>query len=318
MAEEFTKLFVGIDVSKKWLDIVLLPSNETWRIKNREEDILNFIETLVDMQGSLERIIVEATGGYEALLVDNLFVYHLPVARVNPGRVREFARSIGQLAKTDKIDAKMLALFGEAILPALTRLQNDAERALSALLERRSQLIDIQTAEKNRMETAPDTIRPSLNTHLQWLNEEIKKLDTQIGQFIDNHPELKQKENLLQSVPGVGRITASKLIADVPELGECNRKEIAALIGIAPFNNDSGRRRGKRSIKGGRGDVRHVLYMAALSATRFNPDIRRLYLRLCNNGKPKKVALVACMRKLLTILNSIIAHQTPWQSAVSS
>jgi transposase len=318
MAEILPRSFVGIDVSKKWLDIAVIPSGENWRAENSEAGIRALIQRLEDLQGELMRIVVESTGGYEAMLLSRLCAAQLPVSHVNPGRVRQFARSTGQLAKTDTLDAKMLARFGEAIQPPLTRLPSPDQQALSALVDRRKQLLNIQTAEKNRLATAPATIQASLKTHLQWLKTEIKKLDKQIKEFIEHHPEFKQKDELLQSAPGIGKVASSKLIADVPELGQCNHKQIAALIGVAPFNHDSGRKQGKRSIKGGRADVRHVLYMATLTATRFNPIIKSFYQRLCRAGKKKKVALVACMHKLLTILNAILAHQTPWQPVLSS
>ena len=317
MAEILLKTNVGIDVSKKWLDIVVIPSGETWRTENTGEAIGELIKKLEQLEGKIERIIVEATGGYESWLVSRLYDAGMPVARVNPGRVREFARSVGQLAKTDKLDAKILARFGEAVKPPLTRPLSPDEQALDALLERRTQLLNIQSAEKNRLELAPIAIRSSVQEHLNWLKKEIKKLDQEIEQFIDHHPDFKKKDALLQSVPGIGIITSSKLIADVPELGQCDRKEIAALVGIAPFNRDSGFKSGSRSIKGGRGDVRHILYMATLSATRHNPVIKAFYQRLRNAGKKKKVALVACMRKLLTILNAIIRDQIAWQSSFS-
>jgi transposase len=318
MAEILLRSFVGIDVSKKWLDIAVLPSGETWREENSEAGIRELLRKLEHLPGELVRIVVEATGGYEALLVSRLCAAQLPVSRVNPRRVREFARSTGQLAKTDTLDAKILARFGEALQPPLTRLPSPEEQALSALVERRQQLLVIQTAEKNRLDTAPAAIQDSLKTHLQWLKGEIKKLDKEIKQFIECHPEIKHKNELLQSVPGIGIGASSKLIADVPELGQCDNKAIAALIGTAPFNQDSGRKQGKRSIKGGRADVRRVLYMATLSATRFNPVIKSFYDHLRKAGKKKKVALVACMRKLLTILNAILARQTPWHPALAS
>jgi len=215
------------------------------------------------------------------------------------------------------LDAKILARFGEAVKPPLTRPLSPDELALDALLERRTQLLNIQSAEKNRLELAPTAIRSSVQEHLTWLKKEIKKLDQEIEQFIDHHPDFKKKDALLQSVPGIGIVTSSKLIADVPELGQCDRKEIAALIGTAPFNRDSGFKSGKRSIKGGRSDVRRILYMATLCATRHNPVIKAFYQRLRNAGKKKKVALVACMRKLLTILNAIIRDQVAWQSCSS-
>jgi len=315
MAEILLKTFVGIDVSKKWLDIAVLPSGETWRTENSQTGIGILLQKLEPLKRDLQRIIVEATGGYEAMAVAELYTARFPVSRVNPGRVREFARSVGQLAKTDKLDAKILARFGEAVQPALTCLPTKEEQALSALVDRRKQLLDIQTAEKNRLDLAHSQLQNSLKDHLQWLKQELKRLEKEIEQFIDSRPEFKHKNELLQSVPGVGKTTAAKLIADVPELGKCDRKEIAALIGTAPFNRDSGYKRGKRSIKGGRADVRQILYMATLTATRCNPVIKAFYDHLRQAGKKNKVALVACMRKMITILNAIVARQIPWQPA---
>ncbi len=317
MAEQPTRFFVGIDVSKAWWDIAVLPSGESWRMANSAAGLDELLHQLKGLNGEMVRIVVESTGGYEAQLVAGLGAAGWPVARVNPRRVREFARSTGQLAKTDRLDARILAHFGEVLQPALTRLPSQAEQALSALIDRRQQLLDIQTAEKNRLAMAPATIQDSVKTHLQWLKSEIHKLDEDIQQFIQQHPDFQQKDELLRSVPGVGKVTSSKLIADVPELGACDRKQIAALIGTAPFNQDSGRKQGKRSIQGGRADVRHVLYMAALAATRFNPVIRSFYQRLRRAGKKNKVALVACMRKLLTILNAILARRIPWQPVLT-
>lgn len=316
MAEE--ALYIGIDVSKQWLDIVVIPNGESLRIGNTEQAIGELIKDLENQDHSIERIVVEATGGYEDLVVRMLIDAGLPVARVNPGRVREFARSVGQLAKTDKLDARILAHFGKAVKPALTVLPSPKKRALDALLERREQLLNMQTAEKNRLGTAPQNIHASVQEHLLWLKQEIKKLDREIAQSIHDHPDFKQEDKILQSVPGIGKIASSKFIADVPELGRCNRKEIAALIGTAPFSRDSGFKRGRRSTKGGRSDVRCVLYMATLSATRCNPVIKVFYQRLCKSGKENKVALVACMRKLLTILNAMIRDQRPWQPGFSS
>jgi transposase len=314
MAETIVVTCVGIDVSKKWLDVAVIPSGETWRTENTEEAIRVLIERLKDMQSM--RIVVESTGGFEVRLVTELYKGGLPVSRVNPARVREFARSIGQLAKTDKLDAKLLARFAEAVQPSLTRLPNEAEQALSALLARRKQLLEMLSAEQNRLETAPMGIRPSLHEHIQWLKDQCKKLDREIDKFIQQHPDFKQKDGILQSTPGVGKITASTLVANLPELGECNGKQIAALVGTAPFNRDSGFKKGKRSIQGGRADVRQVLYMATLSATRHNSVIKTFYQRLLAAGKKKKVALVACMRKLLTILNAMIAHHSYWKPVV--
>jgi transposase len=315
MAEITNSTNIGIDVSKEWLDIVVMPSGETWRTQNTEEKISVLVQKLETLKP--ERIVIEATGGYERLVTTKIYLAGLPVCRVNPKRVRYFARSIGQLAKTDKLDAKILARFGELVKPDLTQLPSEQEQHLSALLARREQLLAILVAEKSRMETTPVKIRPSLNEHITWLKNQIKELDTEIDEFINSTPDLKEKDELLQEVEGIGKKTSAKLIADVPELGACNRKQIAALIGIAPYNQDSGNKKGQRSISGGRPDVRSVLYMATLAATRFNPVIKVFYQRLLKEGKKKKVAIIACMRKLLTILNSIIRDSKHWNSSLN-
>jgi transposase len=225
---------------------------------------------------------------------------------------------LGLLAKTDKLDAKVLALFGERMQPPLTRLASEQEQLLSALITRREQISGFLVAERNRLHTAPQSLHASLNEHITWLKQQLNQLDRQIDEFVNHTPDFKEKEELLREVQGIGKKTAAKLIADVPELGECNNKQIAALIGTAPFNHDSGRKRGQRSISGGRPDVRSVLYMATLTATRRNPVIRAFYHRLLQAGKLKKVALVACMRKLLTILNAIIRDRVHWNPAFAS
>jgi transposase len=316
MAEITNSTNIGIDVSKEWLDIVVLPSGETWRTQNTEEKISVLVEKLETLKP--ERIVIEATGGYERLVTTKLYVTKLPVCRVNPRRVRYFARSIGQLAKTDKLDAKVLARFGEVIKPALTQLPSEQEQLLSTLLTRREQLLSMLVAEKNRMSIAPAKIRPSLNEHITWLKDQLKELDQEIDAFINDTPDLKEKDDFLQEVEGVGKRTAAKLIADVPELGACDRKQIAALIGTAPYSHDSGYKKGQRAISGGRPDVRSVLYMAALTATRCNPVIKVFYQRLLMAGKKKKVAIVACMRKLLTILNAILRDRKRWNPALST
>ena len=313
MAEITTSTNIGIDVSKEWLDIVVISSGETWRTQNTEEKISVLVQKLETLKP--ERIVIEATGGYERLVTTKMYLAGLPVCRVNPKRVRYFARSIGQLAKTDKLDAKILARFGELVKPDLTQLPSEQEQHLSALLARREQLLAMLVAEKSRMDTAPTKIRSSLNEHITWLKNQIKELDTEIDEFINGTPDLKEKDELLQEVEGIGKKTSAKLIADVPELGTCDRKQIAALIGIAPYNQDSGNKKGQRSISGGRPDVRSVLYMATLAATRFNPVIKVFYQRLLAQGKKKKVAIIACMRKLLTILNAIIRDSKHWDSS---
>jgi transposase len=316
MAETTNPTNIGIDVSKDWLDIVVRPSGETWRTEN----ITGKIDVLIEKLEALkpERIIIEATGGYERLVVSKLYLAGLPVCRVNPRRVRYFARSIGQIAKNDKMDGKVLAHFGEAVKPALTQLPTEQEQLLSALLVRREQLSNILVAEKNRLDTAPAQIRSSLNEHITWLKKQLKELDKEVDAFINDTPDFKEKDELLQEVEGVGKKTAAKLIADVPELGACDRKQIAALVGTAPYDRDSGNKKGQRTISGGRPDVRSVLYMASLAATRFNPVIKEFYQRLLKAGKKKKVAIVACMRKLLTILNAIVRDRKHWNPTASA
>jgi transposase len=316
MAEITNPTNIGIDVSKDWLDIVVIPSGETWRTENTEEKIGVLVEKLEKLKP--ERIVIEATGGYERLATNKLYLAGLPVCRVNPKRVRYFARSLGQLAKNDKLDAKVLARFGEMIKPVLTQLPSEQEQLLSALLTRREQLLAILVAEKNRLGIAPAEICPSLKEHVAWIEKQLEEMEKKVDAFINDTPDLKEKDDLLQEVKGIGKRTAAKLIADVPELGACDRKQIAALIGIAPYDHDSGYKKGQRAISGGRPDVRSVLYMATLSATRFNPVIKIFYQRLLKAGKKKKVAIVACMRKLLTILNAMLRDRKHWISAVSA
>jgi transposase len=310
------KVYVGIDVSKAWLDIGFHPGQESWRIENTQKGIRKLIKRFQSMP--IENIVVQATGGYEAKLVDELSLAALPVSRVNPGRVRKFAQGLNWFAKTDKIDAKVLALFGEKAQPRRVLLPSAAQKRLSALLKRRKQVLDMLTAEQNRRELAEKDVQASIEKVIQVLKRQLEDLEGQIQDLIEKTPELKQKQDLLQSVPGVGPVLSATLIPQVPELGKRARKEIAALAGVAPFNHDSGKKHGKRMIQGGRPFIRHVLYMATISATRFNPVIKAMYQRLLTAGKQKKVAIVACMRKLLTILNAIIRTQTLWQPALSS
>ena len=310
------KVYVGIDVSKAWLDIGFHPGQESWRIENTQKGIRKLIKRFQSMP--IENIVVQATGGYEAKLVDELSLAALPVSRVNPGRVRKFAQGLNWFAKTDKIDAKVLALFGEKAQPRRVLLPSAAQKRLSALLKRRKQVLDMLTAEQNRRELAEKDVQAAIEKVIQVLKRQLEDLEGQIQDLIEKTPELKQKQDLLQSVPGVGPVLSATLIPQDPELGKRARKEIAALAGVAPFNHDSGKKHGKRMIQGGRPFIRHVLYMATISATRFNPVIKAMYQRLLTAGKQKKVAIVACMRKLLTILNAIIRTQTLWQPALSS
>ncbi len=262
---------------------------------------------------ALACVVVEATGGYESLVSSHLAAAGLPLAVVNPRQVREFARASGRLAKTDRIDAQVLAAFAEAIRPALRPLKDEATRELEALVTRRRQLVAMVTTEKNRLPGVPKALRRDIKAHIEWLEQRIRDTDNQLKLRVKSSALWRVKDDLLRSVPGVGHISAFTLLANLPELGSLSRRQIAALVGVAPFNRDSGTLHGKRTVWGGRAPVRAVLYMAAVSAMRCNPVIRTFYQRLTNAGKPPKVALTACMRKLLTILNAIIRTRTPWQ-----
>jgi len=314
MAEE--NVYVGIDVSKAWLDVAIDPTGEYWRAENTEAAIAELSIRLAALEPRC--IVVEATGGYEARLVKGLCDAKLPVARVNPGRVRRFAQGLNWLAKTDKIDAKLLARFAEKADPRLTQLPTEHEKRLAALVKRRKQVLEMHVSEHNRLETADPDVLSFIQDCMTMLQKQLKELDQAIQSLIDNTPDLKGKQDLMLSVPGVGQVTASTLTSQLPELGTCDRKEIATLVGVAPFSHDSGKKRGKRVIKGGRSAIRSVLYMATLSATRFNPVIRKFYDRLISNGKETKVAIVACMRKLLTILNAMIRDQRSWNQDFTS
>jgi transposase len=309
-----TSSFVGIDVSKGRLDVAIGEQGEFWDVANDEKGIAKLVERMEAVQPEL--IVLESTGGLELPVMAELYASHLPAALVNPGRVREFAKSIGLLAKTDKLDARLLARFAEVVKPPVTRLPDEQEQHLIALVTRRRQLIEMLVAEQNRFNTVRLSMRQNLEEHITWLRQALADLDQEIKQFIHQSPIWEDKGDLLQSVPGVGPVTACTLLAELPELGSLDRKKIAALVGVAPFNDDSGHRRGKRRVKGGRSSVRSVLYMAALSASKFNPVLSLFYKRLIQHGKEKKVALTACMRKLLTFLNAIIRDQLPWNPAL--
>jgi transposase len=301
---------VGIDVSKTRLDIAMAPSGENWQAGNDETGIAAIVDRLREM--AVERVVVEATGGQERLLVAELYHAGLPVALVNPKRVRYFARGLGRLAKTDRIDAEVLAVFGQQATPLLTRLPGEEAEALATLVTRRRQVVEMLTAEKNRLKTIQPDGRARLEKHIRWLEEEVRELTEEIEELIRQHPPLEDKYELLCSVPGVGLILTATLLAELPELGRLNRQQVAALVGVAPFNRDSGLRRGQRHITGGRAVVRTVLYMATVSALKCNPVIRAFKAHLVAQGKPTKVAIVACMRKLLTILNAILRDRQPW------
>lgn len=311
MSNHAESVWVGVDISKTQLDVAVGQTGPTWNARNDEVGIEKSVEQLKSLQPNL--VVVESTGGLERPLLRALHQAGVRFALVNPHRVREFAKSLGLLAKTDKLDARLLARFAEAIQPAATILPSEDEQFLSALIDRRRQLIDFRTAELNRLASAHLAVRPDIEENLEALEEKIVKLEQQIDAFIAAQEEFKSKREILVSLPGVGNVTSAILIADLPELGRLDRKKIAALVGVAPFNNDSGRHRGKRRVKGGRAGIRKVLYMAAISASRFNPVIKSFYEQLLKRGKLKKVALVACMRKLLTILNAMLRSHEAWK-----
>jgi transposase len=308
---ETAGIFVGIDISKTWLDIAVHESEATWRAGNDDKGIAGLVKRLKQMKPAL--VVLEATGGYEMQLVAELAHAKLPVVVTNPRKVRAFARSTGKLAKTDKLDARLLAHFAAAIRPAIRPLPSEEEEQLTGLLVRRRQLVDMLTVEKNRLHTVRPALRDDIKEHIAWLQDKLTKMDEEIDQFVKRTSLWKEKDGILRSVPGVGRVTSCTLLAMLPELGTINRQEIAALVGVAPVNKDSGRKQGKRRVYGGRATVRSVLYMAALAAKRYNPRIKKFYDELLQRGKEKKVALTACMRKLLVILNAMLRTNQPWR-----
>jgi transposase len=301
---------VGIDVSEAWLDIAVRPDGESWRTANDADGVAALVARLTPLAPTL--IVLEATGGGESVVALELGTATLPVAVVNPRQVRDFARATGQLAKTDRLDAAILAHFAEAIRPEPRPLPDAATRKLQALVSRRRQLQGILVAERNRRRVAEEGVRPSLDEHIAWLRARVEDLDGDLARELRTSPLWRANADLLRSVKGVGPVLAATLIADLPELGTRDRQEIAALVGLAPLARDSGTRRGERHIWGGRGDVRAVLSMATLSAVRSNPPIRAFYDRLTARGKPFTVAITACMRKLLVTLNAIKRDGTIW------
>jgi transposase len=304
-------MFVGIDVSKAQLDIALRPTGQGWQVPNDDGGITLLVARLQAVDPTL--IVLEATGGLELPVTLALAAAGLPVAVVNPRQTRDFAKATGQLAKTDALDARALAHFAEAVRPVPRPLPEAQAQELGALLGRRRQLIEMLTAEKNRLSAAPAGLHPRIQAHLRWLEHELRDIDTEVGRRIRTSPVWRAKDDLLQSVPGVGPVLSHTLVAQLPELGTLTRQRIAALVGVAPLNRDSGTLRGRRSVWGGRACVRATLYMGALVAVRHNPVLKAFYDRLRIAGKPAKVALTACMRKLRTIVNAMLKHQTPWQ-----
>lgn len=310
------EIFVGIDVSKQHLDVSIRSTGDEFKVNNDEEGITKIVEEMKRISPYL--VVMEATGGYETSVASALGIAGIALAIVNPRQARDFAKSLGRLAKTDRIDASMLAHFGEATRPEPRKLPDEHTILLQSMLVRRRQLINMLIAEKNRYSMTHETQKTRVREHIVWLENALDDLQEELHELLQQSPIWREKEQLLQSVPGVGPVTVMTLLAELPELGQINRKKIAALVGVAPFNCDSGKMHGKRAIWGGRAAVRNALYMAALSATRHNPVIQAHYQHLLANGKPKKVALVACMRKLLTILNAIICTMNPWEPKLAS
>ena len=307
-----TDTYVGIDLSKTHLDLAVHATGEPWRVLYDADGIKQVVTQLLAVAPTL--IVLEATGGLEARLVSALAAAQLPVAVVNPRQVRAFAHAAGILAKTDRLDAQVLAHFAAAMQPTPRPRPDAATQQLSAILTRRQQVVDMLTAETNRLhQQANLALQKRVRAHITWLTQELKRTEKELAQLIRQSPAWRAQDDLLQSAKGVGPVLSHTMLAEVPELGRLNHKQMASLIGVAPLNHDSGKHRGRRRIWGGRARVRAVLYMGTLSATKWNPVIKAFYERLLKAGKEKKVALTACMHKLLTILNAMVQHQTKWE-----
>ena len=302
--------FVGIDVSKAQLDVAVRPTGKRWTLPYDQTGIEGLVPQIVDLEPAL--VLLEATGGLELPLVAALAAAALPVVVVNPRQVRDFAKATGTLAKTDTLDAGVLAHFADAVRPEVRPLKDAETQVLNSLTARRHQVMTMLVSEKNRLGAAIGAVSPRIEAHIAWLEQELSDLDKGLRQTLRRSPVWREKDDLLRTVPGVGEQISLTLLANLPELGALNRRQVAALVGVAPYNRDSGALRGKRAVWGGRSRVRAVLYMGALVASRHNPAIRDFYQRLLAAGKPKKVALVASMRKLLVILNGMLKHGSPW------
>jgi transposase len=305
------KHFVGIDVAKDWFDVAVLGEKKTTQLASTRSGIAKLVKRMSELQPGF--IVVEATGGYEENLVVALFEADLPVALVSPQRVRQYARAKGRLAKTDQIDAQVLAEYGKTIQPRLFVGKSEERKQLSALVGRRNQLKAMLQAEKNRLRMQSGSVRSSLEQVIACLETQLKQMETEIRTLLQQHTNLQAQEKLLRTAKSIGPMTAATLLADLPELGQLDRQEIAALVGVAPINADTGRKRGYRQTKGGRPDVRRALYMATLTGIRYNPVIKPQYDQLVKRGKLKKVAITACMRKMLTILNAMLRDQQPFR-----
>jgi len=303
--------WVGIDISKATLDVYLRPLGKTFQVANKETTISGLIEELQTY--SLNLIVLEATGGLETELLIQLQAAQLPVALINPRQGRDFAKATGKLAKTDAIDAQVLAHFGEALKPQIVAMESDSARQLKELISRRRQVVEIQTAEKNRRERSRGKALTDIEQHLEYLEQSLKKLNQEIEELTQSNQAWIEKVNLLKTIPGIGQVISTTLVSYLPELGQLTAKQISRLVGVAPINHDSGQHKGKRMINGGRAPVRASLYMGAVVAIRHNPIIKDFYERLLSRGKPKKLAITACVRKMLVILNAMVRDQKPWQ-----
>lgn len=309
-----SQIWIGIDVCKDWLDVHIRPQGEILRLPNSEAGVKDLIKQ-IPVPTEVGRVILEATGGMELTAALTLHQAGFPVVVINPRQSRNFAKATNQLAKTDKVDAKILAFFGEAILPELRTMAEEETRQLNDLVTRRRQIVEMLTAERNRLSAIRGKAREDIEANIEWLNQRLKGMDEQIAEQVKECLQWSEQQQILTTVPGVGKVVATTLISALPELGSLSSKQISSLVGLAPMNCDSGKMRGKRRITGGRAQVRSVLYMAALVATRYNPVIRNFYNSLIERGKLKKVALTACMHKLLIILNAMVKHKTPWRVA---
>ena len=306
-------IYVGIDVAKAQLDIAVRPTDDRWVVPNDGAGIRHLMFRLKALEPAL--VVLEATGGLELPLVASLAAEEAPVVVVNPRQVRDFAKATGKLAKTDALDAAVLAHFAEAVRPAVRPLRDAETQVLTSLTARRHQVMTMLLSEKNRLSAATTVaVRPRIEAHIAWLQRELDDLDKSLRETLRQSPVWREKDDLLRTVPGVGEQLSLTLLAYLPELGTLDRRQLAALVGVAPFNRDSGTLRGRRTVWGGRARIRAVLYMGALAASRYNPTIRDFYQRLVAAGKPKKLALTACMRKLLIILNSMLKHRSPWRA----
>jgi transposase len=303
-------VYVGVDVAKRSLEVGVLPAGESFSESNDAQGCVRLAQRLAQLSPAL--VVLEASGGYERALTGELGTVQVPVVVVNPRQTRDFARALGRLEKTDKVDALMLAEFAERIRPEVRQLPNQQALALAALMARRRQLVEMLVAEQNRLGQAAAVLKHDLRSHIDFLRKQLHRLDLDLDELLHQSPIWREQEDLLRGVPGIGPVTCATLLADLPELGRLSRRAIAKLAGIAPLARDSGAARGRRAVWGGRAKVRATLYMATLSAVRHNPMLKAFHLRLRAAGKPNKIVLVACMRKLLIILNAMLKNHTPW------